>query len=219
MEDVPSGQNEIDKIDKVLGSKKGGHGRNILSKLFVNVCRNNGLTFDKFNKRMEEYLRDKRNAISPNIRERSSKRGNLRKELSKPNMSFKLFCKGFRFLGYKGFDLTVSGVRDNGLTDTETIYVDLGSPMLSDDEEPIQLPKTFKKVRKVINDLEKVELPKGEEIDLDINLKSSKDNGILYPCHISGSTVGYIDLTNQLVNNGTIPLNEKGEPKWRISQS
>lgn len=56
------------------------------------------LTPSQMNKNMLAWLDDPRNGIPNNGAMRSSERGNLIKEMTKPNMTWKVFMKCIRFL-------------------------------------------------------------------------------------------------------------------------
>lgn len=70
----------------------------VLSKIFRKSLWEVGVNATKWNKLMLQYLDDRRNRIPNNSRAKSSTRGNLTKELSKPNMTWRNFEKGIRFL-------------------------------------------------------------------------------------------------------------------------
>lgn len=67
-----------------------------------------------FNRCMEYFLADPRNGIPANIKERSSARGNIRKELLRGSMTWKVFCKGIRFLQVPRFTITICLHHRNG---------------------------------------------------------------------------------------------------------
>ena len=105
----------------------------ILSKAFtdiLSIVANMGEDInDAFNRKMELFLSDIRNSIPQNTKDRSSARGNLRKELCKPNMSWKVFCKGLRFLGVCKFDLTFRLHDENNKVIEYTLGVNMGKPI------------------------------------------------------------------------------------------
>lgn len=79
----------------------------ILASLYQNILISLNINATRFNILMEQYLSDKRNGVSDNIRDRSVDRGNARKELLKPYMTWKVFCKGLRFINVRSFEITV----------------------------------------------------------------------------------------------------------------
>lgn len=87
----------------------------ILASLYqkiLDIC--TGRQLQQFNRLMEDFLGDVRNNIPQNIKERSSARGNLRKELLRPVMTWKVFCKGLRFLKIKRFSIIIRLYHTNG---------------------------------------------------------------------------------------------------------
>lgn len=68
----------------------------------------------EFNRLMDMFLSDARNAIPQNIRKRSSVRGNLRRELLKPTMTWKVFCRGLKFLNAQSFVFIIELWHYNG---------------------------------------------------------------------------------------------------------
>lgn len=85
-----------DMLDR--DDKKASEASGILSKVFRKVLAEIGVTPSRWNQLMHAYLEDPRNRVPRNPRMRSSTRGNLNKELSKPNMTWNNFEKGIRFL-------------------------------------------------------------------------------------------------------------------------
>lgn len=79
----------------------------ILASLFRIIMHEIGINNEKFNYLMLRYLDDPRNHIPRNIRERSTVRGNLKKQLLKNTMTWKVFCKGMVFLNVKELDLNL----------------------------------------------------------------------------------------------------------------
>lgn len=94
--------------------------------------------FGKISVLTEGYLNDPRNAIPNNVHARSSARGNLNKELQKHNMSWRVFCKGMRFLNIFKFELIVRTKQANGRVLEFGVAVNLGESMLIEeaDEQP-----------------------------------------------------------------------------------
>ncbi len=100
----------------------------ILSKLFQQILYSKGIASpnisnknssayvfsDKWTTLVEEYLSDSRNSIKQNIKDRSSARGNLQKEIiGNKGMSWKVFCKALRLLGVVKFDITITATFSN----------------------------------------------------------------------------------------------------------
>lgn len=83
----------LEKDDKGVSRATG-----VLSLIFRRTLAELGVNATMWNRLMLGYLSDKRNRIPNNSRARSSTRGNLTKELSKPNMTWRNFEKGIKFL-------------------------------------------------------------------------------------------------------------------------
>ena len=77
----------------------------ILAQLFRIILFDLRVNSERFNYYMLRYLSDSQNGIPQNIKERAWVRGNIRMELLKEKMSWKVFYKGLRFLGIKQFTL------------------------------------------------------------------------------------------------------------------
>jgi hypothetical protein len=123
--------------DKTAPKQAGGTG-SILHRLYREMQHTiiGGYT-GKWATLMEAYLNDPRNAIPQNHHSRSSARGNLHKELQKEKMSWRVFCKGMRFLNIFKFELIVRTKQTNGRTLEFGVSVNLGeSSMLDELDEP-----------------------------------------------------------------------------------
>jgi hypothetical protein len=103
-----------DKAMQIGKPLKGGGSDSILADLFHRIMLGIGINSHRFDRLMESYLNDPRNAIPQNIKDRSSARGNLRKELLKSAMSWKVFCKGLRFLNIRRFHINIKLEHANG---------------------------------------------------------------------------------------------------------
>ena len=82
----------------------------ILANLFKGILNDLRITAGKGSRwedLMRNFLNDRRNGIRQNDRDRSSARGNLAKELLKPKMTWKVFCKGMRFIGLTKFEISI----------------------------------------------------------------------------------------------------------------
>ena len=103
----------------------------ILAALYRNILKKLGIENMAFDKLMECFLRDPRNGIPANIKERSSARGNLRKELLRDYMTWKVFCKGLRFINVPRFSITICLHHRNGnktYHETTVVIDDLYDP-------------------------------------------------------------------------------------------
>lgn len=92
----------------------GGGSDSILAAMFQGIRNDLGINTIKWNDLMENYVRDPKNCIPNNIRDRASARGNLAKELLKNKMSWKVFCKSLRFFNILKFDLIIRAHHPNG---------------------------------------------------------------------------------------------------------
>ncbi len=93
---------------------KSGSVDSILAALYQKLIRVMHLSGPQFDKYMNGYLSDPRNCFPNNLRDRSSLRGNLRKELLKVTMTWKVFCKGLRFLKVARFDMQIAFYTTDG---------------------------------------------------------------------------------------------------------
>lgn len=81
--------------------------RNPLARLYRKILMDLQVSPAQMNKNMLAWLDDPRNNIPNNGATRSSERGNLIKEMTRPNMTWKVFMKCIRFLRPLNIKLTV----------------------------------------------------------------------------------------------------------------
>lgn len=112
---MAGGNRERDKL-RALGEEIGsGSVDSILASLFMKIIKDLHLDSTmRFNQLMERFLSDPRNGYPQNIKERSSARGNLRKELMRNVQTWKVFCKGLRFINVNRFKIIVELHHANG---------------------------------------------------------------------------------------------------------
>ena len=79
---------------------------------------------DAWGHHVELFLQDPRNNVPKDRHSQSSARGNLHKELLKLNMSWKVFCKGLRFLRIFKIKITIETFHINGDRKIHTKEVD-----------------------------------------------------------------------------------------------
>lgn len=96
-----------------------------LSALFLQAFYDTGAP-GKWNDLMYKYIYDFRNAIPRNRKDQASHRGNLQKELLKPDMTWGVFLKGMKFLGATGFDVVIKLRMEDGSTPELYTSVNLG---------------------------------------------------------------------------------------------
>mgnify|MGYP000091301617 CR=1 FL=1 len=126
----------LERDDKGVSKASG-----VLSLVFRKTLGELGVNATMWNKLMLNYLSDKRNRIPNNSRARSSTRGNLNKELSKPNMTWRNFEKGIRFLNPLEAVFTLRLTWRNGKTTVHDIRL-LGEAPEGQHVEPVYLPDT-----------------------------------------------------------------------------
>lgn len=72
--------------------------RGALAKLWRKILFDLEINSTQWHKLMSDYVSDTRNGIPNTASDRTSMRGNLTKEFSRAEMSWKVFCKAMRFL-------------------------------------------------------------------------------------------------------------------------
>jgi hypothetical protein len=115
-----------DTVRPINEEIKTGSVDSILASMFHSILRNLGVNMHRFNFLMEKFLVDNRNRIPQNVKEKSSARGNLRRELLKDAMSWKVFCKALRFINVYKFEFTVKLWHANKKTTLHSMVVVLG---------------------------------------------------------------------------------------------
>ncbi len=88
-----------------------GTSDSVLASMFKTILMDLGITAMRFDQLIDRYMV---NALISNIKEVSSQRGNLKKELLKAQMSWKVFIKGLVFLGVVRFELALTLHHANG---------------------------------------------------------------------------------------------------------
>lgn len=137
-------QNE--KLNRVLGStdKEVQKARGVLSRVFRKIMADVGVNTETWPRYMKHYLQDPKNRIAQNSKDISSARGNLVKELLRPEMSWKVFMKGLRFLGPKRVKLNIECEWWNGKTTVHEIPVMSTEQLTTEPESALQqnVPET-----------------------------------------------------------------------------
>lgn len=124
----------------------------VLAKLWRLILADRKISPLTWNELMKRYLNDPRNGIPADVRERSSARGNLHKELKRPRMTWKVFLKGLRFLNPPyGMEFTVKLYWEKDVATVHTLPLgmdqaqwledtdapdDGDTPLVIQDEEP-----------------------------------------------------------------------------------
>lgn len=110
-----------------------GTSDSILASLLRTILMDIGITPMQFDRLLERYIV---NAQMPyNVKEVSNQRGNLKKELLKSAMTWKVFIKGLVFLNIKRFNLTVTLHHANGSVTSHSKSVTLDTAIPDDDQE------------------------------------------------------------------------------------
>lgn len=91
------------------------HGYNgILASLFIRILRELNVSVARWSALMADFVNDASNGVPDNQKDRTSMRGNLTKEFSRKQMTWKVFVKGLRFLQIKKFQVTITAQHQNG---------------------------------------------------------------------------------------------------------
>jgi hypothetical protein len=109
---------------------RNGTSDSVLASLFKTILMDLGITAMRFDQLIDRYMVA---ALISNIKEVSSQRGNLKKELLKSQMSWKVFIKGLVFLNISKFDITVTLTHANGRSTIHTKSIKLDTSV---SEEP-----------------------------------------------------------------------------------
>lgn len=115
------------------GEIKTGSTDSILASLFRTILYDLGITPSRFDTLLEKYII--RANIPTNIKEASSRRGNLRKELMSTSMSWKVFIKGLVFINIYKFDVSVRLYHRNNKITEHFKSVSLESHLIEEPEK------------------------------------------------------------------------------------
>lgn len=100
----------------------------ILGQFFNQILNDNNVKPKDLDFFMTRYVQDPVNGFPQDRRSISSARGNLRKELLNKYMSWRVFCKGLRFIKIKRFTLTIRAEYSKGEIKEHSVSVDLNLP-------------------------------------------------------------------------------------------
>jgi hypothetical protein len=98
--------------DKGVGKTFGMNGT--LSRLFRQMLLDLEIGPERFGSLMTDYLRDPKHRISKNRKDITSARGNLGMALAQPSMTFKVFCKGLKFLKIVKIEIGIRAYYSSG---------------------------------------------------------------------------------------------------------
>src|ERR1035437_1355290 len=117
--------------EKFSGTHRGGKSKRgaidtILANLFEQIMWDIGMGLNQWNHLMLQWISDPNKCIPDNMKDKSSARGNLQKELLKPRMSWQVFCKGLKFLNIRKFKITITAYHANNKETLRDFMVDFG---------------------------------------------------------------------------------------------
>lgn len=124
----------LNRKDRGVGHGSGISG--VLSKLFQNILADIGMKDNRWNYLIGECAK-KEVSHQDNRRDLASIRGNLNKEFLRPQMTWKVFCKGMMFLRVRRFKLIIIIEHEDGMKTTHETLVEAStvfekqSPMLA----------------------------------------------------------------------------------------
>lgn len=138
------------KLSKMLNSPDKGVGRTqgrngTLSRLFRSILKKRKVGPEKFGALMADYLRDPRNHVADNRKEMTSARGNLGMALAQDQMTWKVFCKGLKFLKVVKIDIAIRAYYSNGqqeIHETSMVLVEHQVPDSGITEDTLDPPHT-----------------------------------------------------------------------------
>lgn len=141
--------------DKEINKTAGAGG--VLSRLWRQMLIDMGIGPVHYDMLLQRYVTDPRNGIPNNRKDQTSARGNIVKELAKPHMTWKVFCKGLRYLAIVRFELIIKAYHYDGRTSTHKTSVGLGAVQeIKEEHELVQeidfLDKDLDSVDKTDND-------------------------------------------------------------------
>lgn len=113
--------------DKDIKKTFGANG--VLSRLFRQMLLDLNIGPSRFGQLLQHYILDARNGVPNNKKDQTSQRGNLTKELSKPQMTWKVFCKAMRLLQIVRIEFVVKAHHPGGKTSLHSTVVDFGGPL------------------------------------------------------------------------------------------
>lgn len=123
---------EGNNVTKMLNSPDKGIGRTngvggVLAGLARKMMNDLGITPQKWFKLMHDYVTNAGNNALQNRRDQTNVRGNLTKEFSRPQMTWKVFCKFMVFLKIRSIKLSIQAFHEDGRTTIHSTQVDFKS--------------------------------------------------------------------------------------------
>lgn len=117
--------------DAFLGETRGTGG--ILAKLWRLIVLDEGVGGNKFEILLTDFIASARRTIPANRVSRYLTRGNLRRELEKPTMTFKVFMKALRLLKARKVRFAVEITHSSGRVTLHGVDVDLGGQQFNEE--------------------------------------------------------------------------------------
>ncbi|WP_144106719.1 hypothetical protein [Paraburkholderia sp. BCC1886] len=111
--------------DKGVSNTSGANG--VLSRLWRQMLYDLNIGGPRYGNLMHDFVTDIRNGYPPTRRDQTSARGNLTKEFARPQMTWKVFMKGLRFLQIEEVEFAIRCKHRNGKITTHGTMVDFGS--------------------------------------------------------------------------------------------
>jgi hypothetical protein len=120
-------------INRKNSTPNGANG--ILANLFADIVRVMNITMPRFSHLLQMYVEDPRNGIPAIRKEQTTERGNLAKQLTKNQLTWKVFCKGLQILKIKRIKFTVTATWANDKITEHSTYVELANADLNNESE------------------------------------------------------------------------------------
>lgn len=109
--------------EKMQEKSRSLHG--LLSKLFWQIIMDNNITVNRYDHLMTQYVKDPANGVAATAREQTTERGNMNKAFCKSIISWKVFCKSFRFFRWRKITLTLTAEHWDGKITHHSVDADL----------------------------------------------------------------------------------------------
>jgi hypothetical protein len=145
------GQNKLNSLlnspDKEVSKTSGANG--VLSRLWRQMLFDLDITLPKFGAYLQAYILDPRNGVPNNRKDQISMRGNLTKEFTRSQMTWKVFCKALRFLNIVKIELIIKAHHHNGKITRHSTFINFGgrtvnnnfNELLEQDEDKEYVPR------------------------------------------------------------------------------
>lgn len=159
-------KNKLTKIltapDKDIKKTHGSNG--VLSRLFRQMLLDLNVGPSRFGSLLQDYILDPRNGVPNNKKDQTSMRGNLTKEFSRPQMTWKVFCKALRFMQIIKIEFVIKAHHRGGKSTIHSTVVDFGGTVFDNDED--EKPASLADTQYGVQYLD-IDMKTGEPIDHD----------------------------------------------------